>query len=221
MSSRAFVVPVRDLEDSSKTIDGPLTDEWLKVNLADADVSPAGTGDGRVQVVLTKAGRDVLVRGRLAATVDVPCSRTLDPARYSVEAEVFLMLSPARTEAPSEHKGAEHKSSSRNTSERRSSEKKGREKSAGQGRSKRASVAEEKEAFLSEEDAAGDHYHGDEVVLDDFFREFILLEIPMVPLREDLRDVPFEGNPSPPGERPLDPRLSPLAELKARLEKKE
>ena len=55
----------------------------------------------------------------------------------------------------------------------------------------------------------------------------------MVPLREDLRNAPFEANPPLPGasasseqgsegtEKPLDPRLSPLAALKAKLEKKE
>ena len=62
----------------------------------------------------------------------------------------------------------------------------------------------------------------------------------MVPLREDLRDGSMEGSRALPedqmvngsgekgeesssdeGEKPIDPRLSPLAEIKARLENKE
>jgi uncharacterized metal-binding protein YceD (DUF177 family) len=135
----------------------------------------------------------------------VPCSRTLDPARYPIVGEVFLLLSPKHSHGSKQlqlHK------------------KKGRQgKSEGRGKGRHG--VEENDRLLSEEDAATDHYEGEEVVLDDFLREFILLEVPMVPLREDLRSAPFEANPSPPEQRPLDPRLSPLAELKARLEKKE
>ena len=95
----------------------------------------------------------------------------------------------------------------------------------------------ENDPVLSDDDAAQDTYSGDQIVLDHFIREFILLELPMIPLREDLRGAAFEANPplpdtggawsktdaSPSGsaERPLDPRFSALAELKAQLEKKE
>lgn len=196
MSTRIYVVKVRDLEDGPRTIRERIPDSWLAAQLADADVSPAGTDDGRLDVTLTKQGREVLVRGQVAVTVDVPCSRTLDPARYHLTAEVFLLLRPAPGSADESKRSA-----------KRAARKAGRR-------------TEEEDLTLSDEDAAVDTYHGDEVALDDFLREFILLEIPMVPLREDLRSVPFEANPSPPSDRPLDPRLSPLAELKARLEKK-
>ncbi|MBM4362314.1 MAG: hypothetical protein FJ104_06510 [Deltaproteobacteria bacterium] len=67
-------------------------------------------------------------------------------------------------------------------------------------------------------------------MLDPFVREFLLLELPLFPLREDLRsdetpaiEAPPEAPGSPeraPGEAPLDPRLAPLLSLRARLGRK-
>jgi uncharacterized metal-binding protein YceD (DUF177 family) len=78
---------------------------------------------------------------------------------------------------------------------------------------------------LSDEDAGKDTYDGHEVVLDDFVREFVILELPMFPRRSDLpidqtaANPPLPAGSQPGGDKPLDPRLSPLAELKSRLEK--
>ncbi len=208
MSSAAFVVPLRDLEDAPRTLQERLPDAWLRQSLAGTDVEPAGEENGQLDVTLTKNGREVLVQGEVAVSVVVPCARTLDPARYRLEADVFLMLSPSSSRGERDSvKGASTKTSPAKTG------KKGKGKGRGS--------PTQDDLQLSHHDAAQDVYQGDRVVLDDFLREFILLEVPMVPLREDLRSVPFEGNPSPPGERPPDPRLSPLADLKARLEKKE
>lgn len=201
---------------------GPLTSEWVRKLLQDTEVEPAGEADGRLEVTLTKNGVEVLVQGYLDLTVSVPCARTLDPAIYRLRPEVFLMLSPAGGGDPS----GRSMGRSRHRAERRT--KKSDKKSDKKG-------GWEKDPELSDEDAASDTYNGDQIVLDDFLREFILLEIPMLPLREDLRGVPFEANPPLPaagasvqdasvaesGEAPLDPRLSPLRDLKARLEKKE
>ena len=60
---------------------------------------------------------------------------------------------------------------------------------------------------------------------DDFIREFLILELPMFPRRSDLptddapANPPLPADSQPGGDKPLDPRLSPLAELKSRLEK--
>jgi uncharacterized metal-binding protein YceD (DUF177 family) len=145
-------------------------------------------------------------------TISVPCARTLDPAIYHLKPEVFLMLAPA--------------GSAEAGPPRRSREDRG----GGKGKKSGKKGGWDKDPELTEEEAASDTYSGDQIVLDRFLREFILLEVPMLPLREDLRGVPFEANPPLPdagaspqkdGEQPLDPRLSPLRDLKARLEKKE
>ncbi len=222
-----FKISLGELDDGPKEMSGPLKSEWVRKLLSDTEVEPAGENDGKLDVLLTKNGSEVLVQGHLDLTVSVPCARTLDPAVYRLRPEIFLMLAPAG--------GAEtraHTSGSGKTRPTKGSKKGARGAKKG---------AWDADPELSDEDAARDTYAGDQIVLDDFLREFILLEIPMLPLREDLRDVPFEANPplpvagasaqeaaraaSGPGaqtdEKPLDPRLSPLRDLKARLEKKE
>jgi uncharacterized metal-binding protein YceD (DUF177 family) len=83
----------------------------------------------------------------------------------------------------------------------------------------------EETPILDDETAGQDTYEGHEIVLDDFVREFLILELPMFPRRSDLpTDTPAANPPlpagsQPGGDKPLDPRLSPLAELKSRLEK--
>jgi len=88
---------------------------------------------------------------------------------------------------------------------------------------------------LSSQDAALDTFEGEQITLDPFVREFILLELPMFPVRQDLPSLPVNARASAPGSAgeptasgngpadskgdatPLDPRLAPLAELKDRL----
>ena len=233
------MVPVRDLDDGPKTLRQEISDAWLVQQLSDTDVAPAGNGDGHLDVTLTKNGRDVLVRGRLAVTIQVPCARTLDPAVYRVTPEVFLLLGPKTASETSGsgarggRKGAEAvRAAGKAVAKDARSGGRGasRTPDGGAGKAsggKGGSETWDDDGLLDEGDAARDTYSGDQVVLDDFLREFILLEIPMVPLREDLRKAPFEATPSPPGSpsagvpEELDPRLSPLIALKARLEKKE
>ena len=64
-------------------------------------------------------------------------------------------------------------------------------------------------------------FKGEQIELDDFVREFLLLELPMVVTRPDLpadTDKAY-GPPSPElgTERPIDPRLLPLVAIKSRL----
>ena len=87
------------------------------------------------------------------------------------------------------------------------------------------------EAPAASEEAADDDTHdGERVLLDPLLREFLVLELPMVPLREDLRSEAtpaIEARPVPAGNgqearAEVDPRLAPLAAIARRLrEKKE
>lgn len=226
MTKSAFSVNVHDLDDGPKELNGPLTKEWVAEILKDTEVTPHEEQDGVLELVLTKTGQEVLVQGHLALKVSVPCSRTLDPAIYELRPDVFLMLAPSGND-PTSIQGRRPARAARKNREKEN--KKSGKKGSGW----------EADPELSEAEAATDTYSGDQVVLDHFIREFILLEVPMVPLREDLRGASFEANPPLPSDRdpadasseemasaksaekPLDPRLSPLAELKARLENKE
>ncbi|MGC4089731.1 MAG: hypothetical protein QM756_17955 [Polyangiaceae bacterium] len=76
------------------------------------------------------------------------------------------------------------------------------------------------EQELSDSDAARDTFDGERIVLDDFVREFLVLELPMYPRRSDL---PSDRSPAiaPPStetpEASVDPRLLPLASIASRL----
>lgn len=236
MANARYVVRVPDLENGPQLLRSPIPTDWLDSILADTDVKSAGE-EGRVSVSITKSDADVLVRGHLEVTIQVPCARTLDPAVYRLKPEVFLLLSPAR-------RVPHAKATTRSASSKKKRPERPEKPSKTKGRG-----AWEEDPELSGDEAALDTYNGEEVTLDNFFREFILLEVPMVPLREDLRDESFAARPPHPGgqevagsggaqvpsltgvdsgptergsePKPLDPRLSPLASLKARLEKKE
>lgn len=230
MTSARYVLRIPDLDSGPKILRAPIPPEWIDEILADTEVRHSG-GPGELSVSATKNGGDVLVRGTLAVTVEVPCARTLDPAVYALKPEIFLLLTPRR--GHERGRGAGHKRGSEKATFDSAKGKSGSEKgkagadkthaASAKGKGGKASAGWEADPELSDEDAATDTYSGDEIVLDPFLREFILLEVPMVPLREDLRDGEIEARPPLPEnpERTGDPRLSSLGLLKERLQKKE
>lgn len=250
MSSQEFVVRIPDLDAGPRRVQRPLSVEWLERALSDAEGTPWPAPDapqtaGDVDLEVAKSGRQILVRGRVRARVVLACARTLDPAPYELDAQVFLLLHPAQ-EAPLADPSEGRRRGPRGTRDATSDGPRGgrREARSSQGsgdapagnkkgQKRRGDWSDDPE--LTDEDAAVDTYSGEELVLDDFIREFIVLEFPMFPLREDLRSDAGGASSALPngarasgaeatqlgGDRPVDPRLSPLAELKARLEKKE
>ena len=204
MAESEFVVPLADLESGPKHLASTISEAWLRHAFADTEAT--AVGPGKLDVELSKNGREVLVRGRAEVDVTVPCVVTLDPLPFKLEPEILLLLSPGPGESPG---GRKAKAPPKERRDAKPSGKKG----------KRAKAwAEEPE--LSTHEAAADTFSGDEVVLDGFLREFILLELPMYPRRSDLPspgEAAIGPGPQPEGPQPLDPRLSPLAELAKRL----
>ena len=199
MTTPSFVVQLADLERGPKRVSFPLTQAFLGWAFHETEAEPQG--EGSLELELTKTGHEVMVRGRAEAHVQVPCVVTLDPLPFDLKPEIFLLLYPEPKTAPAAGDKGKHKA-----------------KRAGK-------RAEDAEAELLPEDAARDTYKGDEVVLDSFVREFLLLELPAYPRRSDLPS-PEEGISSRPldqpeaSEKPLDPRLSPLLALAGRLKTK-
>jgi uncharacterized protein len=141
----------------------------------------------------------------------MPCARTLDPVDVDVDTELMLVLSPARSV---NHVSQRKASRKKTAASPREAAPKGPKAEVGH-------VAKERE--ISAEEAAEDVYSGTEIVLDAFVREHIILELPMVPLRSDLREQDKPAIPAPPvdvmsdaGKR-IDPRLAPLADVAGRL----
>jgi DUF177 domain-containing protein len=207
VSKPTFVVPLADLEWGPKSVSFELSEAWLRHALEDSEATTRGPG--RLDVELIKNGKDVIVRGRVRCELSMPCVVTLDPVEVNVNAEVFLMLAPAKPSAGTP--------SPRKTKAPR--KKAGGAKAEGG----RAEGGWARDPELSDDSVAHDTYEGSEVALDPFVREFILLELPLFPKRSDL---PLDQMPAippaaaEPAEAPIDPRLAPLAKLKARLSQK-
>ncbi len=212
MSKPHFVVPVRDLEDGPRTVEFELSDAFLRGVFEGTEAVWAGPGS--VEVELTKNGREVMVRGHASVDVTMPCARTMAPVPVALRPDIFLMLSQSSSES----------------SLRKERPRKGRRGKKGQPAAKKATNKKERskgwssDPTLSEGDTAMDSYDGEEVVLDSFVREFILLDLPMNPVSSDLPTEENAAIPRPPAEpsdKPIDPRLAPLAAIAARLRKDE
>lgn len=215
MSKPVFVVPLADLERGPRTVTFTLDEAWLRQAFEGTDATPRRAGSATVE--LSKSGKDVMVRGRAEAAVSMPCVVTLDPLDIDVGPEIFLMLAPAASDpGPKQGKKTRREGSNGTPAEGRS----------GASRKRGAKDDAEEEEELDAGTAARDTFEGSQIELDPFFREFLVLELPMFPRRSDLPSTegPAIGPPSSAseGQEPaIDPRLQPLAALRSRLREKE
>ncbi len=208
MSDRGtFVVPIHDLDVTGEDARFAITPAWLRGALEGCEAQPAGP-DGLLDVHLSKTGNEVLVQGQVDVRLTVPCARCLAPVEVRPHIELSLLLSPsagAPKGAPSNGRGGAPRGAPNNS------------KSGPKGAPKGD------EAELGGEEADVDTYEGEEVVLDRFVREAILLESPTFPLCseacEGIRPA-SESAPQPEG-GVTDPRLLPLLELAKRKNWKE
>jgi uncharacterized protein len=197
MSAPCLLVPVSELErEDEVSREWELSPSWLTWAFEGTDATTTGT-PGHFSATLSRNGREVLVRGSISAQVTLPCARTLDPAVYDLSPALVLILH--KKEDPTLGRRASRPGARRAAKE----------------------AKEAKEAgSLSNEDAAEDSFSGEHVVLDEFVREQLLLELPMFPLRSDLRFADAPGIPAPPQEpngSSIDPRLLPLKALADKL----
>lgn len=206
---KTFAVPLADLERGPKHVVWSIEPKWLDFALEGSEARARGTA-GVADVTLSKDGRQVIIRGRVQVLLTMPCARTLDPVDVDIDAELLLMLTPVPSTSASPKR-----------TKKRGSSGAGHSPTTFRGSDEAGRLANDR--LLSVEDAAQDHYSGEEIVLDEYVRESILLELPMVPLRSDLRDIDNPAIPRPPEEanngtgNRIDPRLAPLAKLAGRL----
>jgi uncharacterized metal-binding protein YceD (DUF177 family) len=209
--SSRFAVSVADLENGPKEVSFTLTEAWLRDVLEPAGASPRGAGS--VTLELTQQGHEVMVRGHARFGATLPCVVTLDPVDFDLRPEIFLMLRPG----PAERRGA-----APTGSKKRPGSPAGRVlPDPKPGKRKRRSNDQDSDPEPPADEATVDTYQGDEIVLDDYVREFLLLELPLYPRRPDLPSSeeslvsrPLAG---PTGEQSIDPRLAPLAKIAERL----
>jgi uncharacterized protein len=195
MPSRgAFVVPIHDLDVTGRDVSLPIPVAWLRGALEACEMQPAGR-EGRLEAHFTKTGNDVLVQAQVDVELAIPCARCLKTVELRPNIELALLLHPAATaNLPKRPK-------------------------RGPGR---AGVEDGEDEF-SPDEADLDTYEGDEVVLDRFIREAILLESPIFPLcSEGCEGIrPASESASLTGQAVTDPRLLPLLELAKRRNMKE
>ncbi len=192
IAEEAFHFRVADLErEGQLDLHWELPPHWLSAALADTDAT-AGQGAGSARLQLFMNGAEIVVRGEAKVNVVLPCARTLDPAEYTLNPTLFLVL----RRAP------------------------GAQQSGGRTRGAKAKE-DDADKLLDDEDAALELYTGESVDLGPFLREQIILDLPMFPLRSDLRSKGGAAMPPPPRvspeDRSVDPRLQPLQAIAEKL----
>ncbi len=213
MTEPLFVVLLADLDHEDQDIDADIPAEWLQRALEGTEATARGTA-GHVEVTVSKNGQEVMIRGRIQAPVQMPCSRTLVPTDVDIVTDIFLMLAPG---------GAEPKARAGRRAARGGRKDRGQPGQATTRGNRKGQAAEPdaEEGELSAEDAAQDTYSGERLVLDRFFREFILLDLPLFPLHPNSSPAisPPSSEAGDADGGPRDPRLAPLAALAGRMRK--
>jgi uncharacterized metal-binding protein YceD (DUF177 family) len=208
-----FAVTVADLERGPKTVSWDLPVRWLEQALDGTEASPRDAG--RLEAQLTLNGRDVLVTGTVSVQLTMPCVRTLEPVQVDLEPELFLLLEPSEIPGPTRGHGKGRMSG--RASARRADRHLVDATDDGKGW--------RQDPVLNREAAARDTYDGEHVVLDEFIREFIVLDLPMAPHRTDLPSATDAGttpalwDPGTADGPSVDPRLAPLVEIASRMRK--
>lgn len=207
-----FSVPVRDLERADQRRTWEIPSDWINSALDESDARSDGT-PGTLEMYLKKQGREVLVKGQARANVTMPCARTLEPVSVSLDAEILLLLTP-RPSAPAGAKAVPGGVKSGRRQRRAAVDR-----PLGARRDQPADEAPGD--LLSQEEAGRDEYDGENVDLDAFVREHLLLELPLFPVRSDLPFEPNAATDTPPDESGAapDPRLAPLAALASELQR--
>jgi uncharacterized protein len=213
----AFVVPVHDLDLAGRSVRFPNTPAWLRGALEGCEPQPAGS-TGQLDAHLTKTGNDVLVQGQIDAAIVIPCARCLTPVEVRPHVELSLLLVPATGAAAARKPGAHGPGAPAKPGP-------GHGRSSGKEHVRvppRAAKSDDETEFDAE-DADIDTYDGEEVVLDRFVREAILLESPIFPLCSEACEGIRPASDSAQGSEGAvtDPRLLPLLELAKRRKMKE
>jgi uncharacterized protein len=186
--TRHFVYPVHDLRDGGRDYEEPLGGAWLAAALHGTELSACGDEPGLLAMRMSLSGRDVVVRGRLRVPVEVPCARCLSPTRHDVDTELTLLLMPSRASLGQARQGDERatrRASGRHASKQaraRAADLRRAASGTGGGKGRWTREGDQDVYEFAGGEAEIDTYDGDEVVLDPYIREAILLEAPIFPL---------------------------------------
>ena len=223
----AIVVPANDIDTPGLSLDVELGADWVTAQVEDADAR-AEVG-ARFSGRLSKSGKaDVVVRGKVTATILMPCARCLKPVEVRVQTDLSLLLKPRPGSLP--HEGKTSKAAAARAAAKTAAAAaasptaapktppKGSQKAGpsrpGNGKPGGARPKLDEYEFDSEE-ADLDEYDGERVVLDPIIREAILLELPSFPLCSEAcpgiapSETSAASGSSPGWQAGEDPQVSP------------
>lgn len=106
-SPALFSIHTAELDRGGKDVDFVIPAEWIDRALEDSESSGAGT-PGTFHVSVSKSGTDVIVSGKLAATVRTQCARCLGPAEIAVTSKMrslFVPLSSGKLKVKTNEEG--------------------------------------------------------------------------------------------------------------------
>jgi uncharacterized protein len=246
-----IAIPAQDIDNAGRQIDVDLPAAWLIRELSESEIDSAGPGHLSVRV--SRSGTDIVVRGEATASVTIPCARCLTPTPLELRGELSLLLKAAPAAhhtgrrggtagaAPKERAGGGAagdrdgemwaRAAARGMPEWGATPKGGKAARAGEPAAKAspsgkggARKAKDPEYEFGSEEAELDTYDGETIILDDFIREALILELPNFPLCSEacpgIRPVePAAEVGSGGGSDRIDPRLAPLSALRAALAK--
>jgi len=202
-----FLLDLQDLDAAGKNLKAPIPVVWLRGALEGCELSPTDE-PGSIDLRYSRSGTDVILHGQAKVTLQIPCARCLNPALLPLDIELSLLLVPATGPKGDFARGRKA------TKEAAKATKDAKPKEAPKPAAKAAKEPAEPEYEMQSGDADLDVYDGDEVALDPFLREAILLEVPPFPLcSEGCRGIappPSEESQGP----SIDPRLAPLLKFK-------
>lgn len=231
-----FVYGIKELENSDLQLHEALGEEWFAHALEDTDIEGVS---GEFDATLTLSARDVVVRGTVRARVRMACARCLNDATYDLHCELALLLQPDGANKQRGMRGLQGVDGDGGADDRyTATEAHGAKLSRGKGRKatddatkpaakqgkrgKRDANDDDDGWVIGAEDAEIDSYSGNQVVLDGFLREAILLEIPIFPLCSEacpgIGGGALQAAGHADGKADIDPRLAPLLNLKAKSE---
>lgn len=214
MTSPLISYAATDLDTVGLAVEKALPTDWLDEQLGDAGIR--GLEPGHLSARLSRTGTDVVVRGRVDAKLGLSCARCLEPAVAEVHGELSLLLKavtpPPPVKAATQKGPAKADEPKPGTRARRS---RGEAEVAAPAPSK---PKKEAEYEFTAEEADLDSYDGDTVILDEFVREAILLEVPNFPLCSDAcAGIPRAPSVEGQSQETIDPRLLPLAAIRSKL----
>lgn len=89
-----FTVQLRDIDDVGNDYAFTLSSEWMTRELADCQLRP-GQEPASLTLHVQMNGRDILLNGRVRASLLAECSRCLGDVPCRVDTSVIALLSPA------------------------------------------------------------------------------------------------------------------------------